>query len=226
MRVPLTPHGIRELAILTIVLGLAAWGLALVAWPLVALPLALWVFGVSFFRDPERALPPDGKALVSPADGTVADIVEVPGTPLLDEPCLRVGIFLSVFNVHVNRAPLTGRVSGLKYRPGRFLDARHPDATSQNEAQDILLRGEFPVVVRQISGLIARRIVCPLREGMAVERGQRIGMIKFGSRTELYVPLRLKPDCLVRVGDKVSGTSTALVTVGAAQPAPEGAPTP
>ncbi len=218
MRVPLTPHGIRELAIVTVLCGLAAWGLALLAWPLAILPLALWLFVLSFFRDPERTLPPDGKALVSPADGTVADIGEVPGTALLGEPCLRVGIFLSVFDVHVNRAPLTGRVSGLQYRPGRFLDARHPDATCQNEAQDILLQGDFPVVVRQISGLIARRIVCPLKEGMTVERGQRIGMIKFGSRTELYVPLRLKPNCLVKVGDKVRGTSTALVTVGSAQP--------
>ena len=218
MRVPLTPHGIRELTILTIVCGVAAWGLALAFWPLVLVPVALWVFGVSFFRDPERTLPPDEKVLVSPADGTVADIAEVPGTALLGEPCLRVGIFLSVFDVHVNRAPLTGRVAGLQYRPGRFLDARHPDATSQNEAQDIRLEGEFPVVVRQISGLIARRIVCPLREGMAVERGQRIGMIKFGSRTELYVPLRLKPNCLVRVGDKVSGTATAVVAIGSAGP--------
>ena len=113
MRVPLTPHGSRELAILTVVCGLAAWGLALLWGPLAVLPLALWGFGVSFFRDPERALPPDGRALVSPADGTVADIQEVPGTTLLGEPCLRVGIFLSVFNVHVNRAPLTGRVAGL-----------------------------------------------------------------------------------------------------------------
>ena len=217
MRVPLTPHGIRELSIATLLCGLAAWGLALLAWPLALLPLALWLFVLSFFRDPERTLPADGRALVSPADGTVADVGEVPGTALLGEPCLRVGIFLSVFNVHVNRAPLTGRVSGLQYRPGRFLDARHPDATSQNEAQDIRVEGDFPVVVRQISGLIARRIVCPLREGMAVERGQRIGMIKFGSRTELYVPLRLKPECLVKVGDKVSGTSTPLVVVASEQ---------
>jgi phosphatidylserine decarboxylase len=213
LRIPITPHGARELAILTIVCGLAAWGLALVAWPLTVVPLALWLFGFSFFRDPERTLPDDPAALVSPADGTVADVLEVPSTPLLDEPCLRVGIFLSVFNVHVNRAPLKGKVAGLRYRPGRFLDARHPDATSLNEAQDILLVGRFPVVVRQISGLIARRIVCPLRDGGEVERGERIGMIKFGSRTELYVPLRLAPECLVKVGDTVKGTASPLVRV-------------
>jgi phosphatidylserine decarboxylase len=213
LRIPITPHGVRELAILTIVCGLAAWGVALIAWPLVVLPVALLVFGVSFFRDPERRLPDDPAALVSPADGTVADVTEVTGAPLLDEPCLRVGIFLSVFNVHVNRAPLKGKVAGLRYRPGRFLDARHPDATSQNEAQEILLVGRIPVVVRQISGKIARRIVCPLKDGLEVERGARIGMIKFGSRTELYVPTRLKPQCLVKVGDRVKGTASPLVLV-------------
>lgn len=218
MRIPITPHGVRELAILTIVCGLAAWGVALIAWPLVVLPAALWIFGVSFFRDPERRLPDDALALVSPADGTVADVTEVKGTPLLEEPCLRVGIFLSVFNVHVNRAPLKGRVAGLRYRPGRFLDARHPDATSQNEAQEILLVGRIPVVVRQISGLIARRIVCPLKDGLEVERGARIGMIKFGSRTELYVPLRLAPECLVKVGDRVRGTASPLVRVPGSSP--------
>lgn len=217
MRIPITPHGARELAIMTVICGLLAWGLSLVAWPLVVLPAALWIFGISFFRDPDRSAPDDPSALLSPADGTVADIEEVPNTALLDEPCLRVGIFLSVFNVHVNRAPLSGRVFGLKYKPGRFLDARHPDATSQNEAQDVLLRGDFPVVVRQISGLIARRIVCPLKEGMEVRRGARIGMIKFGSRTELYVPLRQKPVCLVKIGDKVRGTATPLVRIPGAQ---------
>lgn len=219
MRIPITPHGVREIAILTIVCGAAAWGIALLWWPLAVLPAGLWLFGLSFFRDPERRLPDDPAALVSPADGTVADVAEVKGAPLLDEPCLRVGIFLSVFNVHVNRAPLKGRVAGLRYRPGRFLDARHPDATSLNEANAILLSGRFPVVVCQISGKIARRIVCPLKEGVELERGQRIGMIKFGSRTELYVPVRLAPECLVKVGDRVRGTATPLVRVpGAASP--------
>ncbi len=198
---------------MTIVCGLATWGLSLLAWPLVALPVALWLFGVSFFRDPERALPSDPTLLVSPADGIVTDIVEVPGSPLLDEPCLRVGVFLSVFNVHVNRAPLSGRVDGLRHKPGRFLDARHPDVSRENEAQEILLRGTYPVVVRQIAGLIARRIICPLRVGDAVARGQRMGMIKFGSRTELLVPLRLRPAALVKIGDTVRGASTALMRV-------------
>jgi phosphatidylserine decarboxylase len=219
VRIPLTPHGARELAGITLVCALAAWGLALLAWPLVAIPAALLLFAFSFFRDPERSVPVSFDGLVSPADGTVADITEVASTALLPEPCLRVGIFLSVFDVHVNRAPISGRVLGLRHQPGRFLDARHPEATRVNEAQDILLSGEFPIVVRQIAGWIARRIVCPLREGEEVARGARIGMIKFGSRTELLVPLRLRPAALVKVGDKVRGTATALVRVsGAAAP--------
>jgi len=216
LRIPLTPHGVRELTLLTVGCGLLAWGLWLVAWPLVLLPAAIWVFSVAFFRDPERSLPADAAALVSPADGTVSDVTEVEGAPLLPERCLRVGIFLSVFDVHVNRAPMTGRVAGLRYQPGRFLDARDPAASRENEAQDILIEGDHPVLVRQIAGLIARRIVCPLEVGQRVERGARMGMIKFGSRTELLVPLRLAPRALVQVGDKVRGAATACVSIGGA----------
>ncbi len=215
MLIPITPHGTRELIAITVLCGLLAWGLALVAWPLVLVPAALLVFAVSFFRDPERKLPADPTVLVSPADGTVADIVELPRTELLAEPCIRVGIFLSVLNVHVNRCPWSAKVVALKHQPGQFLDARHPDVSKLNEAQEIRLEAEFPFVVRQVAGLIARRIVCPLTVGDALTRGQRMGMIKFGSRTELIVPLRLKPDVLVKVGDKVSGTSTPLVRLGA-----------
>ena len=216
MRIPLSPHGKREFGLATVGCGLLAWGLWLIAPSLALIPGALWLFVLSFFRDPERTLPADASVLVSPADGTVTDITEVASTPLLAEPCLRVGIFLSVFNVHVNRAPLSGRVGGLEYRPGRFLDARHPDCSRENEAQDILLEGACPVVVRQIAGLIARRIVCPLAVGATVERGQRIGMIKFGSRTELLVPKRLAPVALVKVGDPVRGAASALMRIGGA----------
>lgn len=216
MPIPITPHGKRELIALVAICGLAAWGLLQVAWPLTALPAALLVFTVAFFRDPERKPPADPDVLVSPADGTVADIVEVPRTALLDEPCLRVGIFLSVFDVHVNRSPCAATVAALAHQPGRFLDARHPDCSSLNEAQEVRLEAGFPLVVRQVAGLIARRIVCPLAVGQALGRGERMGMIKFGSRTELSVPLRLAPQALVRVGDKVQGAATALVRLGAA----------
>jgi len=212
--IPLSRHGWKEMAVATLVLGGLAWLACLWWWPLAVLPTLVlgWVF--SFFRDPERAVPEGADLLVSPADGTVTDVTEVADPPLLAEPAIRVGIFLSVFNVHVNRSPLAGRVTGLRYRPGRFLDARHPDATTQNEAQDVLLEGaHYPVLVRQISGLIARRIVCPLREGQELGRGERFGLIKFGSRTELYVPARLRPEILVRPGQAVRGAATALVRV-------------
>jgi len=220
VRIPLTPHGTRELLILTLILGALATVLAAVAWPLALPPALLLAFAGSFFRDPERALPGDPEVLVSPADGTVTDVRTVEGTTLLEEPCLSIGIFLSVFNVHVNRAPLAARVERTRYRRGEFLDARHPDVGTRNECNDILLRGAYPVVVRQIAGLIARRIVFPFAEGTQLERGQRMGMIKFGSRTELYVPLRVQPVALVRVGEKVRGAATPLVRTGAGEQEP------
>ncbi len=215
MPIPITPHGTRELIAISVLCGLLAWGLALVAWPLVLIPTALWLFAVSFFRDPERKPPADPQVMVSPADGTVADIVELPGTELLSEPCVRVGIFLSVLNVHVNRCPWSAKVVGLKHQPGEFLDARHPEVSKRNEAQEIRLEAGFPFVVRQVAGLIARRIVCPLVVGQSLGRGERMGMIKFGSRTELIVPLRLQPTVLVKVGDTVCGTSTPLIRLPA-----------
>ncbi|MBL8840650.1 MAG: phosphatidylserine decarboxylase family protein [Planctomycetes bacterium] len=215
MLIPITPHGTRELIAISVLCGLLAWGLALVAWPLVLLPAALWLFAVSFFRDPERKPPADPQLMVSPADGVVADIVELPRTDLLAEPCVRVGVFLSVLNVHVNRCPWSAKVAALKHQPGEFLDARHPEVSTRNEAQEIRFEATFPFVVRQVAGLIARRIVCPLAVGQSLGRGERMGMIKFGSRTELIVPLRLRPEVLVKVGDTVSGTSTPLIRLPA-----------
>jgi phosphatidylserine decarboxylase len=110
---------------------------------------------------------------------------------------------------------MTATVKALKHQPGKFLDARHPDVSRLNEAQEILLEGRFPLVVRQVAGLIARRIVCPLAVGQSLERGQRMGMIKFGSRTELIVPTRLRPEVLVKVGDTVHGTSSPLARLAA-----------
>jgi phosphatidylserine decarboxylase len=206
---------------LTSILVVTGFLLAQLAWPLALVPLAGIVFVFSFFRDPERT-PPDAPDLVaSPADGTISDVQEVEAPPLIGEPCLRIGIFLSVFNVHVNRAPIRGTVTRSEYRPGRFLDARHPDASERNEARDTLIEGRYPVLVRQISGLIARRIVFPFAVGDTLERGQRMGMIKFGSRTELYLPRRLRPEALVRVGDKVQGAATAIARVPPADSAEE-----
>jgi phosphatidylserine decarboxylase len=216
MRIPLAKDGIRELAIGSGLFGGAAV-CALVAFgPPLGILLALipalgLAFTVSFFRDPDRELPPDESLVVSPADGTVADIIEVPHHPFMEGPAWRVGIFLSVFNVHVNRAPLKGTVELLHYKPGGYLDARDPEASEENEAQDLGLRvqdaggNRYPVLVRQIAGLVARRIVCRPALGQELLRGERFGMIKFGSRTEIFLPVERTEAIDVRIGQKLRG---------------------
>src|SRR5262249_44299809 len=154
------------------------------------LPLPLLAFLLNFFRDPQRRATGGEDELVSPADGLLADIVEV-DDPDLGARCRRIGIFLSVFDVHVNRVPCTAEVTGVVRRAGGFLDARHPRASSDNEAATLLLRRPDGrrLAVRQITGAIARRIVCPAQPGDRLLRGERYGMIRFGSRTELVVPV-------------------------------------
>lgn len=199
----------------TLVLALTAWGLGLVFWPLalITIPVLIWLF--AFFRDPERTVPVDQHAVVSPADGVVSDITDLPHDPLLGGPAVRIGIFLSVFNVHVNRSPCDGRVISVQYQKGKFINAmNHGAASSDNESNTIVLaepNGQRPVaVVKQIVGMIARRIVCTVHPNQRVERGQRIGMIKFGSRTELYLPAWLKPSVTVKVGQSLRGAADVV----------------
>jgi phosphatidylserine decarboxylase len=217
--VPLTRHGFREMLIGSLVLVAAAVVLGWVWWPisLLVLPVLIWLF--AFFRDPERKLPADQHAMVSPADGTVSDVMELEHNDLLGGPCVRVGIFLSVFNVHVNRSPCDGRVIKTIYKEGKFINAMsHDAASSDNESNTVVLaepHGDRPVaVVKQIVGLIARRIVCTANEGDAVRRGDRIGMIKFGSRTELYIPKWLEPQVKVTVGQTVRGAADVIAILG------------
>jgi len=187
--------------------------LAYLAHPLAAVPfVVLAIFVFSFFRDPERKPPPGDEAAVAPADGTVTDIEEVLEPHFLEGEALRIGIFLSVFNVHVNRAPLDGTVKMVRYTSGRFLDARDPRARDANEWNLIGCEGvRGPFAVRQVAGLVARRIVCPVKEGDALVRGQRTGMIKFGSRTELLVPKGARVRVEAKVGQKVKGGETVLL---------------
>jgi phosphatidylserine decarboxylase len=218
MRFPLTRHGWREMLVGTLVLAGLAAVLAWVWRPLAVLPLPFLVFLFAFFRDPERPLPGDGRSVVSPADGMVSDITELEHDDLLGGPAVRIGIFLSVFNVHVNRSPCAGRVVETRYKKGKFINALHHDeASSQNESNTIVLAepaGQRPVaVVKQIVGLIARRIVCTVGQGDNVQRGQRIGMIKFGSRTELYLPKWLGPRVTVKVGQNVRGAADIVATL-------------
>jgi len=226
MRIPLTPHGTREL----LLYGSACALLAAGAWLLhpwaAAVPLVLLVFVAAFFRDPERHPEGGPETAVAPADGKVWDIEEVDEPHFLGGRALRIGIFLSVFDVHVNRAPLDGRLTGVRYTKGSFHDVRDERAKTENEANLAAFEGgRGPFVVNQIAGLVARRIVFPFREGDELARGQRMGMIKFGSRTELYVPAGTPVRVEVAVGQRVEGGRTPILTYldgpAAADAAPE-----
>jgi phosphatidylserine decarboxylase len=186
--------------------------MAFIAPELVA--IALWWFVMGFFRDPPRTIPTDADALISPADGTVSHVETIDEPDFGGNPALRISIFLSVFNVHVNRVPRSGTVTAVRYYRGEFLDARHADCHVRNEQLWIDIAERFtrrPIRVKQISGAIARRIVCKLKAGDEVTAGERFGMIKFGSRTDVIIPAAMAKEVLVKVGDKVSGGKTILM---------------
>jgi phosphatidylserine decarboxylase len=201
---------------------LAIFGIPLVAitvgllfatkpWCLLAIvPLIFLLWLVSFFRNPPRKIPDDPRAIVSPADGTVTDITPLAHYDFIGGPAIRVGIFLSIFNVHINRSPLAGRVVELHYHPGEFLNAMNPASSERNESMWIGFEQTEPparrFVVRQISGLLARRIVCTLAPGQTVTRGEVFGMIKLGSRTELILPASAV-EIVVQPGDPVRAGS-------------------
>lgn len=189
-----------------------------VFWPLLAMVLLLWFEVVFFFRDPERAISSDPTVLVSPADGTVTHVDEVSDPDFPGGRAYRISIFLSVFNVHVNRMPRHSRVVNVRYFPGAFLDARNPECGVRNEQLWLDLEDAatgLPLRVKQISGKIARRIVCWVKPGDKLAAGERFGMIKFGSRTEIYLPVRQTVEVNVKPGDKVKGGSTVLLRFAA-----------
>jgi phosphatidylserine decarboxylase len=198
-----------------VVLGAAGAGLALLHWSAAILPVVVWVWVISFFRDPkrERAFAPG--ELCAPADGTVTEVTHLDHDETIGGPAVRVGIFLSIFNVHANRAPCAGTVRSVHHQPGRFLDARHPDSGAQNESVTMVMDTSppvpGPVVVRQVAGAIARRIICHAQPGDVLSQGQRYGMIKFGSRTELIVPFLSGTDITVKVSDPVRAGLSVMV---------------
>jgi phosphatidylserine decarboxylase len=172
------------------------------------------LFVVYFFRDPRRQIPERAGAIVAPADGVITDVEELAEVPFWEGPALKIGIYLSVFNVHVNRVPAAARVIEVRYSPGRFLDTRRPAAARLNEQCWTLFECEdVPhrlFAVKQIAGTFARRIVCEARPGALCRRGERFGMIKFGSRTELYLENGPFLRVLVRPGDRISGGSSII----------------
>lgn len=209
-------EGFREIGLATLVLGGLAFLANLLFWPLAILPFVVWIWVLAFFRDPPRRCSLAAGDLCSPADGTVTEISELDHHEGIDGPATRIGIFLSLFNVHVNRSPCAGRVRSLYYRAGEFLDARHPECGRRNESNTILLDPDppmpGPIEVRQVAGLVARRIICNAKVNDHLTKGQRFGMIKFGSRTELIVPRLPGTQIAVRLGDKVRGGVTLMVS--------------
>jgi phosphatidylserine decarboxylase len=190
------------ITVLAIVSGLfSAWAF----WFFVLLFLCT----IAFFRDPNRVAPADPNVIVAAADGTVMDIFELDENEVLKNKCRRVGIFLSVFDVHTNRAPIDGRIVYCQHRPGLCVDARRPDCSEKNESMTWAFENSrVTIVVRQITGAVARRIVAWAKVGDDLKTGERFGMIRFGSRTELYLPL--SATILVRIGDHVAGGATPI----------------
>ncbi|MBN2131814.1 MAG: phosphatidylserine decarboxylase family protein [Sedimentisphaerales bacterium] len=190
------------------------WALP-IFWLVELVLLAVLVWALMFFRDPSREVPQDDALLMAPADGKVTDVETMDENEFTGGPALRIGIFLSIFNVHLNRAPCRATVETITYRKGKYLNAMNPLSGRVNESNTLtLIRASEPkdrLAVRQVSGAIARRIVCAAREGQELARGEKFGMIKFGSRTELYVPVNEKMECLVRIRDNVRAGVTPLV---------------
>lgn len=196
--------------VLTLLLVLSAWQLCsiVLAIPSV-ISFLLAGFTLYFFRNPERTPSSDEQAVLAPADGTVIVVERVPETPLGVE-ALKISIFMSVFNVHVNRAPLSGVVAELSYNRGKFYDARDGRASCENERNGVVLESDSGVRIAfvQIAGLVARRIVCYPKTGDRLIRGERYGLIRFGSRLDVYLPTDVTP--LVKLGDKTVAGETIL----------------
>jgi phosphatidylserine decarboxylase len=239
-RIPFARVGMAELLVFSALslgpaVGLAWWllaadvggGLAAGLWALAVAFFAAWLLIVWFFRDPPREVPTAPGLVISPADGTVVLIEELEHDEFVGGPAVQIGIFLSIFNCHLNRAPVAGRVVGLRYRAGKYLNALRPESARLNEQLAVRMQETAApyrrYVVRQITGAIARRIVCWLKPGDELGRGERFGMIKFGSRTELVMPREAGLAIRAKIGDKVKAGRSVLAEYAAAPAAGGGA---
>jgi phosphatidylserine decarboxylase len=214
----LSPHARNEwltIAGLGVLLSVAAGVFEL--WWVIPICVLVALAGLLFFRDPDRAIPSQRNAVVAPADGRVSSVHEIEHFEPFDGPAVCIRIFLSVFDVHINRCPCHGRVHSITHKPGAHRNALNPDSAEVNENNLIVLehpvKGHPVAAVRQIAGLLARTVVCTVEEQSILQRGQRIGLIKLGSTTELYLPTALKPQVAIQAGQKVSGAVTVLAMV-------------
>ena len=174
-----------------------------------AIFLVLLSFCVFFFRDPEREITKGENIVLAPADGKVVAIKQVQDSKISDEPVNRISIFLSIFDVHINRVPVDGEIVYLEYSKGRFFDARNPKASEVNENNFMVLSHKgVKIALRQIAGKIARRVVCKCNKGDKLKIGERIGMIRFGSRTDLFLPMNVKINA--KIGDMVKAGITIM----------------
>lgn len=200
--------------LIAVAVAVAAFALALTkrSWPLwliafVLTLIALWV--AYFFRDPERSGERGEKLIISPADGRISHIVEVDEPNFVHGKAVRISVFMNVFNVHVNRYPVSGAVQYTHYNPGKFLNAATDKSSLENEQMSVGIQsGPYKILVRQIAGLIARRIVTYSKVGDAAAQGQRFGLIRFGSRVDVFVPVGSK--IRVKIGDTPSAGTTVL----------------
>ena len=218
-RLPFARWGLAELQLMGLPLAALTAALAFGPVPYLAVvPGAILGLVVSFFRDPPRRVPQEPGLIVSPADGKVVEVTRLPHDEFVGGPAVRIGIFLSIFNVHINRSPAAARVIALRYSPGEFLNALKADSATRNENTWIGLEEPAApyrrMVVRQISGTIARRIVCDLRPGELIDRGHQFGMIKLGSRTELILSDTDDLKIQVEVGRRVKAGSTVMARYG------------
>ena len=219
-----TKYGRKEvikygvMCLLTVVF---CWIMSNVLWKgflwAIIIPVVEFGFIMYFFRDPNRIINKNENGLFSPADGVVSHIEECEDPGFLGEEAIRISIFLSIFNVHINRAAYPGEVAYLKYKEGEFLNAMKSDSLHLNEYNDIGVKTNNPkmkkYMQRQIVGLIARRIVCDVKKGDMLEQGERYGMMKFGSRTDLYIPKSTTVDMKIEIGSKVEAGVTLLAEI-------------
>ena len=206
MRIPIAREGYPFILIALFCI-IVVW-LAGLEW-LEFLFVPLGIFVVAFFRDPERNIPGDAGSITSPADGKVIKVELIRDEKFLKADVLRICIFMNVFNVHVNRAVASGKVVDVIYNPGKFFNASLDKASMHNEQNAVIMEeGGRRFAFNQIAGLIARRIVCYAKPGMRYEKGQRFGLIRFGSRVDVYLPAGCSPS--VKVGEKVRAGSSIL----------------